>query len=379
MTLFSRYIFREQVKVLICIFLLLTLLCFTFDFFERWDDLLENNASTMVGLRYLVYHLPQFVLYVLPVSVLLSTFITLGLLGRTNQLTAMKAAGISGYFISRPLFILAAALSVASFLWAEIVVPSSNRAASSIWEIEVKQTRQRTLFSRNEIWFRSPSPKGLTIYHIGFLKIPETKLPGPRLRRESVHSPILNDVSVVRLDKAFNLVERIDAREMSWDGNNWVFSHGMRWNTEPSEIKSVQTFVRKAIPLEEKPDDFQWIQKDADEMGFFDLLDYIRKAQHEGQPIKAHLTDLHFKVASSFFPLIVALFTIPLAMMMPPKAGSLAMGVAFSMAIGFIYYLFLAVGLALGHGESLPPFLAAWAANILFGSCGFWWMVHLKH
>jgi lipopolysaccharide export system permease protein len=75
------------------------------------DDLLENAVPLRVGLRYMTYRMPQFVIYVLPISLLLSTFITIGLLGRSNQLTAMKASGISGYFISRPLLSLAVALS----------------------------------------------------------------------------------------------------------------------------------------------------------------------------------------------------------------------------------------------------------------------------
>ena len=39
--------------------------------------------------------MPQFIVYVLPVSVLLGTFVTLGLMGRSNELTAIKTSGIS--------------------------------------------------------------------------------------------------------------------------------------------------------------------------------------------------------------------------------------------------------------------------------------------
>jgi lipopolysaccharide export system permease protein len=184
---------------------------------------------------------------------------------------------------------------------------------------------------------------------------------------------------VFRLNRDFDLVERIDASEMLWKDGKWVFSEGVRWHSDQSGTIRVQPFKRETIPLHERPEDFQWIERDVEEMGFFDLLRYLRRAKEEGQPVSATLTDLHFKVASSLFSFIVVLFTIPLAMMIPPRAGGLAMGVTLSMTIGFIYYLLMALGLALGHTGTLPPLFSAWAGNILFGLVGLCWMLHLRH
>lgn len=113
-------------------------------------------------------------------------------------------------------------------------------------------------------------------------------------------------------------------------------------------------------------------------MGFFQLLEYVERAHREGFDATSQLTDLHFKVASALFSLVTALFTIPLAMRIPPRAGGLALGVILSMSVGFLYYLLLALGLALGRGGALPPFLGAWAANLLFGSLGLWWILHMR-
>jgi lipopolysaccharide export system permease protein len=379
MTLLSRYLLREHAKVLGGIFLVLSLLCFLFEFIERWDDVLEHDVPTRLGLLYLACKMPQFMLYVLPVSVLLSTFITLGLLGRSNELTAFKASGISGYLIAKPLIMTAALLSAFSFFWAETLVPSTNRQANRIWQMEVKKTAKRTLLRQNEIWFRSPSSQGMTLYRIGFMRLPETQLPGPRLERQPSRSLTLNDVTVLRVSRAFDLMERIDAREMIWELDHWVFLHGTLWRAEPSGDARVQRFERQIIPLGEKPEDFQWVEQDVEAMGFLDLLTYTQRAKEDGYDVTPQVTDLHFKLASSFFCVITVLFTIPLAMRIPPRAGGLALGVALSMAVGFIYYLFMALGLAFGHAGVIPPFLGAWAGNLFFGGSGLWWMLHLKH
>jgi lipopolysaccharide export system permease protein len=379
MRILSKYVLRENSKILSWIFLILALLCFLIDFFERWDDFVENDVPTRLGLIYLACRMPQYIMYVLPVSMLLATFITLGLLGRNNEIIALKASGISGFAIVKPMLWTAAVLSVFSFFWAETLVPEASREATRIWQVEVKKSSKRTLVRANEIWFRSPSSQGLTFYRIGFMKVPEASLPGPRLERQSPEIPEIKDVSVLRISRAYDLLERVDAKEMVWEGESWTFIQGIRWAPGGSTDPRVERFEREVIPLPERPEDFQWVKQDVEAMGFFGLLEYIKRAKEEGYDVTAHVTDLHFKVASALFCLVTVLFTIPLAMRIPPRAGGLALGVALSMAIGFIYYLFMAVGLAFGHGGTLPPFLGAWGANLLFGSCGVWWLLHMRH
>jgi len=45
-----------------------------------------------------------------------------------------------------------------------------------------------------------------------------------------------------------------------------------------------------------------------------------------------------------------------------------AVGITTSMAIGFFYWLFFSFSLSLGKGGLLPPLVAAWSANIIFGA-----------
>lgn len=376
MSLLFRYVLRENAKVLGWIFGVLLLLCFLIDFFERWDDLLEHEVSTSLGLYYMACRIPQYVVYIIPVSMLLSGFITLGLMGRRNELIALKASGAGGLLIVRPMIITAAFLCVLSFFWAESLVPEANREAARIWQMEVKKTSQRSIMTGSEVWLRSPSSQGMTLYRIGFLQLPQTPLPGPGKDSQIV----LNEVSVLRLDRDFRLLERVDAREMSWDGQQWSFLDGIQWSSMSSDQQGprVERFEKKSLSLPERPEDFQWVRQEVESMGFFQLAQYVERARREGFDATSQLTDLHFKVASALFSLVTALFTIPLAMRIPPRAGGLALGVVLSMSIGFLYYLVLALGLALGHSGALPPFLGAWGANLIFGSIGLWWMLHMR-
>lgn len=377
MSILFRYIFRENLKILGWIFSLLVILCFLIDFFDRWDDLLEHQVPTSVGLYYMLCRMPQFVLYVIPVSMLLSSFITLGLLSRRNELIALKASGASGIMIAKPLLVTSGFLCFVSFFWAEALVPAATREANRIWMIEVKKTPQRSIVSRSQLWLRIPSDEGVNFYRIGFLG---TETQARNVMGGKATTINMNDVSILTVNRDFRLTRRIDTRQMTWEDGKWVLLDGLIWSASVSDgaMPRVERFERREISLPETPDDFQWVREEVESMGFFELLAYVQRAAREGFDVRAQMTELHFKMASSLFSLIVALFTIPLAMRIPPRAGGLATGIVLSMAVGFLYYLVLALGLALGKGGALPPFIGAWAANILFGTIGGWWLLHMR-
>lgn len=369
MTILSRHILREHLKVLLWILLVLWILCFLFEFVERWDDLLEAKVPSSLGFQILLFRMPQYLTYALPVSALLSSFITVGLLRRSGEITAVRASGISDLFVSRPLLLTAGALSLLSFFWAESVAPAANRKASDLWEVEVEKKPQRRLFIHNKIWFRTTTPGGTTFYHFGFLKAPSPKVHPSSTSREG---PVMRDVMILRASPDFKWKERIDAREMKWQDGKWIFRNGVHWSSLDEGRVRIEPFQTEVFPLPDRPEDFQWITRDVEEMGFFALRRYIRRAKEEGYDVTSQQAELHFKVASAFFSLIAGLFAIALALRIPLKAGGLVMGVTLSMGVGVLYYLFMATGLALGRSGVLPPMLGAWGGNILFGAAGLW-------
>ncbi len=59
------------------------------------------------------------------------------------------------------------------------------------------------------------------------------------------------------------------------------------------------------IFLPEKPDDFKMIQKDAENMGFFELRKYTKKIQSEGYDTTRYRADLYGKIAFPFVTIIL--------------------------------------------------------------------------
>ena len=75
------------------------------DLIENLDRFMDNNVPKNIILEYYVYSLPYFLSIGLPMSVLISTVLSLGNLVKRNEWTAMKASGISIYRVAIPLIL----------------------------------------------------------------------------------------------------------------------------------------------------------------------------------------------------------------------------------------------------------------------------------
>jgi lipopolysaccharide export system permease protein len=90
------------------------------------DDFVGKGLDTWTILRWLLYVSATVVPLALPLAVLLSSIMTLGNLGETYELVAIKSAGISLLRFLRPLFIVTLAITVIAFFFNNNVYPIAN-------------------------------------------------------------------------------------------------------------------------------------------------------------------------------------------------------------------------------------------------------------
>ena len=84
-------------------------------------------------LEYIFYRLPEFFQLGLPMTALMATLLTLGLFHKFNEITAMKACGVSVFRMIVPAFVLAAIIGGLSFLIQENILPRENQKAAEVW------------------------------------------------------------------------------------------------------------------------------------------------------------------------------------------------------------------------------------------------------
>ncbi|MDD5509175.1 MAG: LptF/LptG family permease, partial [Bacteroidales bacterium] len=263
MKVIHRYLIHEYLGNLLFITLCLASLFLIIDFFEKFRMFLSNHASIGQMMSYFFYRLPMIVSQMLPAAILLASLLTCGSLSRHNEITAMKANGISLYLIALPIMAIAVLISMLIFFLSEWVTPYTNDRAENIRLIEVQKRRSLGSFKQDQIWYRGQ--KG--IYNF---------------RLYEAQTNTLHGITIHYLDREMKLIMRLDAERGEWSEGRWLFHNIMITNFNDGEFPVIYKVRQQIVDLPESPSDFQMVQKDAAAMGYVELKRYIRKLQAEG-------------------------------------------------------------------------------------------------
>jgi lipopolysaccharide export system permease protein len=154
---------------------------------------------------------------------------------------------------------------------------------------------------------------------------------------------------------------------------SWMLRRGVVRYLLGASQESAFTFDSLRIrALREKPLDLLAEPKAPDEMRYAELGRYIDALARTGSDTKKLRVERALKLAVPFTCLVVALFGASLAVS-GPRTGT-AWGVAVSLGTTFVFLLMVQLTKAIGAGGVLPPLVAAWLPNVVFGLAAVWLM-----
>jgi lipopolysaccharide export system permease protein len=345
----DRYVLREFTTYLVLGLLGFITIFIVVDVFEKIDVFLDHHAPFDLVLQFYVYRVPEVVTRVLPVALLMATFLALGQLNKFGELTAMRAIGLSLVRILAPVFALATLGVVAALAISEMVVPAANRQRDRIYNEQIQQLQREEVKERADVTYLG---NGGRIFYMRLYLVAERRM---------------HEVSLQEFSKG-ELIRRIDAAEATWDGKRWVFSSGYLRTFDQGKER-VEPFTRMSVRgLLERPEDFAKESRKPDEMSYPELRGYVERLRASGSRVSNYLVDLHLKLAFPLVNLIVVMIGAPIATRL--RLQSSALGFGLSVTISFLYYAFMRTGQALGHNGALPPYLAAWLGDLVFGVVG---------
>lgn len=357
MPILVRYISREFLKVLFLSLGAFLVIYLVVDILQGMAMLMEHKPAIGLVAKLYALKIPKIVSQVTPVAVLLSTLMTLGILSKNSEITAMKSSGVSLYLIVAPILAMAVFVSVFSFISNEYIVPHTNREVFFIEKVLIRKEAQKSFFKQNKIWYRSDN----AIYNIQLFDPDTNRLKG---------------VTLYYIGDGFRLLKRIEAKEAVWDGSAWLFSD-VREDIIDNAAITTNTYKELQVRLPESPEALTAGERNSEEMGFRELRDYVGRLRSEGYDPTRFAVDMHSKLSYPFTSLIMAFLGIPFALKGGRSSG-IAFGVGISVLVGFGYWLIMSLGLSLGRAEALPPLLSAWGANIVFALAGILMMMKIE-
>ena len=346
MSIISKYLTREILKLFAIILAMVVGIYVIVDFFEKVDDFLERGVPLTRAVLFFLFKIPFIFSQILPVCVLLSVLVVFGLMNKNNEIVALKSSGVSVYHLFKPVLILGILFSLLMFTLTEVVVPITMAKANVIWLKEVRNEPAVLTRERN-IWIRGNQ----AITHIKFYHSARKTMMGLTLNR---------------FDKNFRLTRRIDAERGVFDKGRWMLFNVMEQHLEGKYGKSRMKYHDQlSEKLEFFPDDLKHVAKKSEEMNYTELKELILKVEAEGYDATAYKVDLNSKIAFPLVCVIMCLIGTGIALKGQVREG-LPAAIAYWIGIAFLYWIFFSFCISLGYGEMLPPFVAAWVANLVF-------------
>lgn len=328
------------------------------DMMDKIPRFIRSEAAFADILYFFINKLPEMVGQTTSFSVLMATLLTLGLLSRNSEITAMRSCGISLLDISLPMLLLGLAASLMLLINAEYIVPKSYERMDYIERVKIKKQGVNAFFKLNNIWFRTEN------------LILQAQLFDPRAKT-------LRGVTVWKLDESLNPVSRIDSDRAEFKNDKWTLIQAKVKDFSGGSGYSSTVVPNMEIAIKLKVDDLKVLDNNADNLSYAKLREYAENLRLGGYQAFRHLTMMHSKLSSPFSAIVMVILGIPFALR-NSRSGGIAMGIGVSAGIGFAYFVVNAVLLSYGRSGVLPAFAAAWGANFLFGAGGIWLAMTVK-
>ena len=350
MSRLDRYIVRECLKVLgLCLVVFIGIYVVV-DLFEKLSRFLEARVGAAVVVHYYLFRLPKILTEVLPVAVLLACLLSLGGLARNNEVLAMKMGHIGPLRIALPCIGVGLAASLLAWGTVEYVAPPASERALNIERTQVRRLPAHRITRDSDIWYRAQDDR---FVHISLIE---------------TQSGTIHGMSIFELSPKFDLLRRIDARQASFGPSAWTLRDGYQLELDTSPIR-ITPFKQLTVALKERPEEFARVARSPEEMSYVQLRQYIDRLVKSGVSATRYLVDLHAKVATALVSLVMAILGVSFGLRTSRSGVMVWVGVCIPM--GFLYYTLLVLGISLGRGGALPPLVAAWLPNLVFGAAGF--------
>lgn len=357
MRLVDRYILRSFLAPLFyCLFIFL----FTYiiiDLFANLDEIIKQRVGLQILLIYYLSYIPTIITQVMPIAILIATTYTLGGMARHNEITAMRAGGIGIWEILKPLLVTGFLVFAFILILNDAVAPKSTQLYLKIREEKIEKKKNQA----------TPAKiiRNVALYATGN-KIIYARSYDPKIK-------ILRDVIIQEHDRRQNIISKVIANEARWTGNGWTAFNVTIYKLDRNgNIKGEPEIKHRcSLDIKEGPGEFQRQRYKTEVLTIMELRNYIRRLSGtSGMLLKNLLVEVHSRFAYPFANVIAVL--IGAAFCLKAKRSSRMLGIGMGVLIGLLFYGVFAISTALGSGGILPPFVAAWLANIIFGWLGIY-------
>jgi lipopolysaccharide export system permease protein len=368
MNTLQRYVFKELLFPFLMGIGIFTFVLIMDKIFALADLIVKYGVPAVTVLKLMLYILPATFAITIPMGCLVAVIVAFSRLKTDNELTAMKASGVSLIPLTLVALVFGSALTLTMIWFDNQVLPASNYAYKSLYYNVV--SKRAAIVIREHVFvndfdgyiFRvgetnplSNELKDIIVFSLG--RKPEDPLRTILAKRGRLLTDDNSRRVMLKLEDGYV--------QMTQPKDPQAFAR-LEFDTNLLDLDINHTLGNPALEN----------QKSAREMSMREIQAEIISGRSAGEDLNLLKVEYHKKLSIPFACLAFVLIGVPLGVLSPRSGKYLAYFVG--VALIFLYYILLSLGETFGTQGRLQPFLSMWLPNLVligFGIYGMFWIV----
>lgn len=360
-SIIHRYLLKEFIPPFVLNLVFFSFIFLMQQFLEITNMIVNYQIGVMTFILMLIYSMPYFLVYIIPMSVMMSVLLTFLRMSGDNEITALKAGGVSLYQLLPPVLIFGIICALLTVYMAVYGMPWGSNAnkmlalevARTNFNIGLKEKRFNDSFDDVTFYVNQVNMKDRLLKDI-FIE---------DQRKAGISSTVVAPKGYV-----FSGTDQYSFVLRLYDGMiNQVDLDRRSAHTIEFDTYDLQLDFKSAVT------DMKRGQKDEKEMALSEIIRYLNRADTDSQRYYSVLLEFHKKFSIPVASIALAILAVPLGVRSATARRSAGLGIGLFAFL--VYYLLLSAGMVLGEAGIYPPVIGMWAPNVIMGGAGIYLLV----
>jgi len=341
----DRYILGKFMATFFVSITLIISIAMVFDLSENLDEFLSKDVPVhSIVYDYYLNFVPYFANLFSSLFNFIAVIFFTSKMAYNSEIIAILSSGVSFNRFVRPYMIGAAIIALFAYILGNYIIPPANKEMVEFKNTYIKQRRNsletnihRQITPGTYIYMRSYNTSNDVGYKFTIEQFEEGKL----------------------ISKLSSDYIKWDRERQVWEINNY-FIRDINGYTE-----TITTGTTKDTTLNMLPEDYVAMNNMAETLDLPDLNKEIKSLKLRGIDSIEFEIEKHKRKANPFSSFILTLIGVSLASR--KVKGGLGLHLGLGILISFAYIMFMQISTVFAVSGSVPPYIAVWIPNLLFG------------
>jgi lipopolysaccharide export system permease protein len=349
-----RYILREISYPFLMILFVMTFVLIMGKLLQLMDLMVNKGVSFYDILKLFFLLFPSFLIFTIPISLLVSILIGLGRLSSDNEITIFKASGVSLYQMLYPVAFAALIAFVLTTITTFYLVPQSKFATKNLLFTVAK--KKASVGIREKVF--NDDFKGILLYaesipvHGSYMEgviISDTRI----IKEPS--TIIAKKAYLVSDPKLMTITLRLE------NGSTHIVDPKMK-NYRKMDFRFYDVNLDSEASVAEE---HKLMTKSSSELTIWEISEKLKSSGLDKKALRELAVEMNKNVALPISCIVMGILGIPLGIRSHRAVRS--RGFTIGLIIVLIYYFLILGGETLTETSGLPPFVGIWTPNFIFG------------